>query len=382
MICKFREDEYCLKILVTGSNGFIGKNLIAGLKNNGYNAIFEFDTNTEQQKLSEYCKSCDFVFHLAGVTRPKNQEDFMNGNFGFTSLLLDTLKKHNNKCPVMMSSSRQATLDNLYGKSKKAGEELLFNYSKETGAEVFIYRFTNIFGKWSKPNFSSVVATFCNNIANNLPIQINDPNTIMNLNYIDDVIEELINALKCNVTKDEEGFCFVNNVYTVKLGELADLIYSFKDTRETLGIPNLSNEFEKKLYSTYLSFLPTDKFSYSLKSNKSESGNLTEILKTTTSGQLSVNVIKPNKTRGNHWHNTKNEKFVVVSGQGLIRLRKVGTKEIFDYPIDDEKIEVVDIPPGYTHNISNLSTKDDLVTIIWANEPYNKDKPDTFFEKV
>lgn len=371
-----------MKILVTGANGFIGKNLIAGLKNNGYNEIFEFDLTTDPNKLSEYCAVCDFVFHLAGVMRPQNQKDFMSKNCDFTSSLLEALKKNNNKCPIMMSSSRQAVLENLYGKSKKAGENLLFAYGKETGAEVFIYRFTNIFGKWSKPNYSSVVATFCNNIANNLPIQIHDPETIMNLNYIDDVVNELIKALNGNVTKDKDGFCVVDNVYTIKLGELANLIYSFKENRTTLNVPNLDNKFEKNLYSTYLSFLPVDDFAYPLKTNQSKNSKFTEIFKTTKSGQVSVNTINPGATKGNHWHNTKIEKFIAVSGKGVVKLRKVGTKEVFEYFISGDNIEILDIPPGFTHNISNLSDKDDLVIIVWANEPYNKDKPDTFFKEV
>jgi UDP-2-acetamido-2,6-beta-L-arabino-hexul-4-ose reductase len=369
-----------MKILVTGSKGFIGKNLIAELKNQKYNDILEFDRGTDASLLDIYTKECDFVYHLAGVNRPKNHEEFMEGNFGFTSVLLDLLKKHKNKAPVMISSSIQAALDNPYGKSKKAGEDLLFYYGKETGARVLVYRFSNVFGKWCKPNYNSAVATFCNNIAHDLPIQVNDRSVVMNLVYIDDVVEELINALNGNENRNDV-FCEVPVKHTVTLGEIVDLIYSFKESRKTLNVPNMANEFEKKLYSTYLSYLPTDQFSYQLKMNVDNRGSFTEIIRTLDRGQFSVNIAKPGIAKGNHWHHTKNEKFLVVSGKGLIRFRKVDTEEIIDYYVCGDKMEVVDIPTGYTHNIINVGDTD-LVTFMWANEAFNSDKPDTYFLEV
>ena len=369
-----------MKILVTGSNGFIAKNLIAELKNQKYTDILEYNRNTEPSLLDSYCEECDFVFHLAGVNRPQNQEEFMEGNFGFTSTLLDTLKKYENKAPVMISSSIQAELDNPYGKSKKSGEDLLFSYGKETGAKVVIYRFPNVFGKWCKPNYNSAVATFCHNIAHDLPIQVNDPSVVMNLVYIDDVVEELIRAIDGKENKNGD-FCEIPVVHTITLGEIVELIKSFKESRKTLNVPNMSNSFERKLYSTYLSYLPTDQFSYLLKMNVDNRGSFTEIIRTEDRGQFSVNIAKPGITKGNHWHHTKNEKFLVVSGKGLIRFRKIDTEEIIDYYVSGDKMEVVDIPTGYTHNIINVGDTD-LVTFMWANEAFNPEKPDTYFLEV
>ncbi|HOJ10488.1 MAG TPA: capsular polysaccharide biosynthesis protein CapF [Clostridiales bacterium] len=369
-----------MKILVTGAKGFIGRNLVAELKNRKHTNIFEYDIDTDLSLLDAYCREASFVFHLAGVNRPKDQSEFMKGNFGFTSVLLDTMKKHNNTCPVMISSSIQAALDNPYGKSKKAGEELMFAYGKETGARILVYRFPNVFGKWCRPNYNSAIATFCNNIAHDLPIKVNDRNVVMKLVYIDDVVQELINAL--NGTENRIGdFCEVPVVHTITLGEIVDLICSFKNSREERSIPDMSDEFTKKLYSTYLSYLPTKQFSYPLKMNVDNRGSFTEFIKTPDRGQVSVNISKPGIIKGNHWHHTKNEKFLVVSGKGVIRFRKVDTDEIIEYYVSGDKLEVVDIPTGYTHNIENLGDTD-MVTIMWANECFNPDKPDTIFLEV
>lgn len=369
-----------MKILVTGAKGFIGKNLIAELRNRKYTEIFEYDRDTDSSLLDEYCKEADFVFHLAGVNRPKEQSEFMEGNFGFTSDLLDSLKKNNNTCPVMISSSIQAELDNPYGESKKAGEDLLFSYSEETGSKVLVYRFPNIFGKWCRPNYNSAVATFCHNIAHDMPIQVNDPSVVMNLVYIDDVVNELINALESKENKAGE-FCEVPVVHTITLGEIVDLIYSFKNSREDKSVPNMSDAFAKKLYSTYLSYLPEDKFSYDLKMNVDQRGSFTEFIRTPERGQVSVNISKPGITKGNHWHHTKNEKFLVVSGKGVIRFRKIDSDEVVEYFVSGDKMEVVDIPTGYTHNIENLGDSD-MVTIMWANEPFDPEKPDTYYLEV
>lgn len=369
-----------MKILVTGAKGFIGKNLIAELKNRKYEEIFEYDKDTALTLLDEYCKKADFVFHLAGVNRPKEQEEFMEVNYGFTSTLLNTLKKHKNTCPVMISSSIQAELDNPYGKSKKAGEDLLFNYSKETGAKVLIYRFPNVFGKWCEPNYNSAVATFCHNIARDLPITVHDPNVVMKLVYIDDVVNELINALGGKENRIGD-FCEVPIVHTITLGEIVELIYSFKSNREKRTIPDMSDEFTKKLYSTYLSYLPVDKFSYKLKMNVDNRGSFTEFIRTPDRGQVSVNISKPGIIKGNHWHQTKVEKFLVVSGKGVIRLRKIDSDKVIEYHVSGDKMEVVDIPPGYTHIIENLGDKD-MVTIMWANEPFDPGKPDTYYLEV
>ncbi len=381
-----------MKILVTGAKGFVGKNLIATLNNieKGKDksfgidteiCMYEYDIDTDPSLLDKYCKDCDFVFNLAGVNRPKDQSEFMSGNFGFASILLDTLKRYGNKCPVMLSSSTQAALDNPYGLSKKAGEELFFKYSLETGAKVFVYRFPNVFGKWCKPNYNSAVATFCHNIAHGLDITVNDRSVVMHLVYIDDVVNELVNALIGKATIGNDGFCHVPVVHTKTLGEIVDLIYSFSDTRSLKSIPDMSDEFTKKLYATYLSYLPEDKFNYPLKMNVDNRGSFTEIIRTFDRGQFSVNISKPGIVKGNHWHNTKNEKFVVVSGRGVIRFRKVGEEKVYEYHISGDNIEVVDIPTGYTHNIENLGDTD-MVTFMWASEPFNPDKPDTYFLEV
>ncbi|HWQ88801.1 MAG TPA: NAD-dependent epimerase/dehydratase family protein [Desulfitobacteriaceae bacterium] len=369
-----------MKILVTGAKGFIGKNLITELKNQQYTDIFEYDLDAELGLLDTYTKECDFVFHLAGVNRPDNQDEFMQGNFGFTSTLLESLKRHNNHATLMISSSIQAELNNPYGLSKKAGEDLLFNYSCETNAKVLVYRFPNVFGKWCRPNYNSAVATFCYNIAHNIPIIINNSNVVMNLVYIDDVVNELIYALHGKEHKDG-AFCVAPVVYTKKLGEIAEMIKSFKEGRTTLSLPDMSNPFEKKLYSTYLSYLPTDQFSYPLKMNMDNRGSFTEFIKTLDRGQVSVNISKPGIIKGNHWHHSKCEKFLVVAGKGIIRFRKNDTENILEYFVSGAKLEVVDIPPGYTHNIENLGDTD-MVTIMWANEPFNPDKPDTIFLEV
>ncbi|PKM70149.1 MAG: capsular biosynthesis protein [Firmicutes bacterium HGW-Firmicutes-19] len=369
-----------MKILVTGAQGFIGKNLIAELKNRKYSEIYEFDKDTDFSLLNEYCAQAEFVFHLAGVNRPENPSEFMEGNFGFTSELLTLLKKHNNTCPIMISSSIQAELENPYGLSKRAGEDLLVKYSEETNSKVLIYRFPNVFGKWSRPNYNSAIATFCHKISRDEEIAVNDPNVIMKLVYIDDVVKELCNALlgKENVVG---RFCEVQTVHTVTLGKIVELLYSFKLSRDNREVPYLSDAFTKKLYSTYLSFLPKDKFSYPLKMNVDQRGSFTEFIKTPDRGQVSVNISKPGITKGNHWHHTKNEKFLVVSGIGVIRFRTLDTNEIVEYNVSGDKLEVVDIPPGYTHNIENLGDAD-LITIMWANEAFDPNNPDTFFLEV
>lgn len=369
-----------MKILVTGAKGFVGKNLIAELKNQGYKDIFEFDMETAKALLDTYVKECEFVFHLAGVNRPKDEKEFMEGNFGFTSELLDLLKKYNNKAPILITSSIQAERDNPYGISKKAGEDLLFNYSKETDAKVFVYRLSNLFGKWSRPNYNTVVATYCHNIARDLDIQINNPDAELNLCYIDDVLEEFIKALNGNPTK-QDNYCFVSVTHNIKLGKLAEAIRGFKESRINLSVPNMDDALIKKLYSTYLSFLPEDKFSYELKMNCDNRGSFTEFIRTPERGQVSVNVSKPGITKGNHWHHTKNEKFMVVSGEGIIRFRKIDSEEIIEYGVSGKKLEVVDIPTGYTHSIVNVG-EGDLVTIMWVNECFNPEKPDTFYLEV
>lgn len=382
-----------MNILVTGAKGFVGRNLISQLRNIQYGKaknyaisgqeikVFEYDIDSDPAELEVYCKDTDFVFNLAGVNRPKDPVEFMRGNFGFVSQLLDTLKKYDNRCPVMISSSIQAELDNPYGESKRAGENLLFNYSKETGAKVLIYRFPNLFGKWCRPNYNSAVATFCHNMAHDLPIQVNDPNVVMRLVYIDDVVDELIAALSGKEHK-EGDFCYVPSVHTISLGKIVELIESFKDMPDNLAVPKLDDPFTKKLYSTYLSYLPTEKFSYPLKMNVDNRGSFTEIIRTVDRGQFSVNISKPGITKGEHWHHTKDEKFVVVKGHGLIQLRKIGTDEIISFEVSGDRIEVVEMIPGYTHNIINLSETEDLVTFMWCNECFDQNRPDTYFEKV
>ena len=380
-----------MNILVTGANGFIGKNLIAALNNvkNGKDKTRSLgpDINilccahdTPPEKLEEFCGIADFVYNLAGVNRPKDPVDFMVGNVGFTTILLDTLKKHNNKCPVMLASSIQAERENLYGQSKKAGEDVLFAYARDTGAEVLVYRFPNVFGKWCKPNYNSAVATFCYNIAHNLPITVNDPSVVMNLVYVDDVVDELIRAAEGLQTRNG-NYCSVPVTYMIKLGEIAERIDSFKASRVNLSVPDMSDDFTKKLYATYLSYLPEDSFSYPLTMNIDLRGSFTEILRTTDRGQFSVNISHPGIVKGNHWHNTKNEKFLVVSGKGVIRFRKIGEEKVYEYYVSGDKFVVVDIPTGYTHNIENLGNSD-LVTFMWCCECFDPTKPDTFFEEV
>ena len=381
-----------MNILVTGANGFVGKNLCATLNVIKEGAdqsfaisselnLFEYDVDSDPALLDEYCAKADFVFNLAGVNRPKEQEEFMAGNFGFASTLLAMLKKHNNKCPVVLSSSTQAALENPYGQSKKAGEDLFFQYSKETGAKVLVYRFPNVFGKWCRPNYNSAVATFCYNIAHDLPIRINDGSVMMKLVYIDDVVTELIHALEGKPSACAGGFCAVPIEHTIKLGEIADLIVSFRASRESRSVPDMSDAFSQKLYATYLSYLPEDQFSYPLSMNADARGSFTEIIRTPERGQFSVNISKPGITKGNHWHHSKNEKFLVVSGRGVIRFRKVGEEKVLEYFVSGDKMEVVDIPTGYTHNIENLGDTD-MVTFMWASECFNPEKPDTYFLEV
>ena len=383
-----------MKVLVTGAKGFVGRNLVSQLRNiqsgkvknyalsGNELVIFEYDVDSDPSELDDYCRQADFILNLAGVNRPLDQSEFMKGNFGFASVLLASLKRHGNTCPIMISSSTQAALDNPYGASKRAGEQLLLEYSRETGAKVLIYRFPNVFGKWCRPNYNSAVATFCHNITHGLDIQVNDRSVVMNLVYIDDVVNELIAALTGDENRVGE-YCAVPTVHTITLGEIVDLLYTFQSSRVNLTVPNVGNAFEKKLYSTYLSYLPTNQFSYPLKMNVDERGSFTEIIRTLDRGQVSVNISKPHITKGNHWHHTKNEKFVVVSGQGVIRFRKMDEPdaEVIEYLVSGSKIEVVDIPIGYTHNIENLGDTD-MMTFMWCNECFDPQNPDTFFETV
>ena len=398
-----------MNILITGAAGFVGKNLSAALQNvkDGKDRthpdleigeLYLYDIDSPAELLDEACKKVDFVFNLAGVNRPQNPEEFMQGNFGFASTLLDTLKKHGNKCPIMLSSSIQATLigryDSDYGRSKKAGEDLFFDYEKETGAKVLVYRFPNLFGKWCRPNYNSAVATFCNNIANDLPITVNDPAVELELLYIDDLVDEMFCALegkahKCTfdgiktVLCDDGKFYAAPVTHRVTLGEIVKLLESFRDVPKTLVMPEIPyNSFAKKLYSTYLSYLPKENASCELKMNVDARGSFTELLKTEKCGQFSVNISKPGITKGQHWHNTKWEFFIVVAGRGLIQQRKVGSDEVLNFEVSGEKIEAVHMLPGYTHNIINLSDTEDLVTVMWANECFDPNKPDTFFEVV
>lgn len=369
-----------MNILVTGANGFVGKNLIAELHNKGFNNIFKFTRETDRSLLDKYTKECEFVFHLAGVNRPTDENEFMEGNCGFTTELLDLLKKHGNKAPVLVTSSIQAEKDNPYGKSKKAGEDLVFAHSEETGAKALVYRLPNLFGKWSKPNYNTVVATYCHNIARDLDIQVNNPDGKLTLCYIDDLLEEFLRALEGYPTI-KDNFSIVPVTHTIILGELANVIKSFKDSRNNILIPNMEDALTKKLYSTYLSFLPEEKFSYDLKMNCDNRGSFTEFIRTPERGQVSVNISKPGITKGNHWHNTKNEKFLVVSGKGIIRFRKIDSEEIIEYRVSGDKMQVVDIPTGYTHSIVNVG-ENDLVTIMWVNECFDPEKPDTHFLEV
>ena len=398
-----------MNILVTGAAGFVGRNLVENLKNirDGKNLtrpnlhigeIFEYDITSTPEQLDEYCAKADFVFNLAGVNRPKDPEEFRKGNFGFASILLDTLKKHHNTCPVMLSSSIQATLvgryDGEYGRSKKAGEELFFQYAAETGAKVLVYRFPNLAGKWCRPNYNSAVATFCHNIANDLPITVNDPSTELELLFIDNLLDELFDALEgkehhCEfdgietVQTPDGRYCCAPITHKVTLGHIVDCLHSFRDQPQTLMMPAIPNgSFEKKLYSMYLSYLPKEKVAFNLKMNCDERGSFTELLKTADHGQFSVNISKPGITKGQHWHNSKWEFFIVVSGHGLIQERKIGTDEVIEFEVSGDHIQAVHMLPGYTHNIINLSDTENLVTLMWANEVFDETKPDTFFEPV
>ena len=399
-----------MKVLVTGAKGFVGRNLCAQLNNilTGkakcygdltIEAVYEYDIDSTLEQLDAYCADCDFVFNLAGVNRPQNQEEFMQGNFGFASTLLDTLKKHHNNCPVMISSSIQATLagrfgTSEYGKSKKAGEELMFQYGEETGSKVLVYRFPNLFGKWCRPNYNSAVATFCNNMANDLPITVNDPAVELELLYIDDLVEEMIAALKgeehrCEfdgvetVLTENGRYCAAPVTHKVTLGEIVDLLEQFKNQPATQVIPEIpAGSFAKKLWSTYLSYLPKEKVSFPLNMNVDPRGSFTELLRSKNCGQVSINISKPGITKGQHWHNTKWEFFIVVAGHGLIQERKVGTDEVIEFEVSGDKIEAVHMLPGYTHNIINLSDTEDLVTVMWANESFDPNRPDTYFDPV
>jgi UDP-2-acetamido-2,6-beta-L-arabino-hexul-4-ose reductase len=369
-----------MNILVTGAKGFVGRNLIAELKNQGYSDVYQFDLDTDKILLDEYARDCEFVCHLAGVNRSTDDNDFMAGNYGFTAELLTLLKKHHNRSPVLITSSIQAERNNPYGSSKRASEVLLFDYGRETGIKTMVYRLPNLFGKWSRPNYNTVVATFCHNIARGLDVQVNDPDTELNLCYIDDVLEEFIRAIQGRETKREQ-YCYVPVSYRIKLGDLAATIKSFKESRLNLSVPNMQDELTRKLYSTYISFLPEDRFSYDLKMNRDNRGSFTEFMRTAERGQVSVNISKPGIIKGNHWHHSKNEKFLVVSGTGIIRLRRIDSSEIIEYQVNSDKLQIVDIPSGYTHSITNIG-ETDLVTIMWASEIYNKEKADTYSLEV
>ncbi len=398
------------KVLITGAKGFVGKNLCAQLNNIkegkarcygdvAIEAVFEYDLDSTPEQLDQWCAEADFVFNLAGVNRPQNQEEFMQGNFGFASTLLDTLKKHKNTCPVMLSSSQQASLtgrfgNSEYGRSKKAGEDLFLEYGKETGAKVFVYRFPNLFGKWCRPNYNSAVATFCNAVANDLPYTVNDPSVELELLYIDDLMDEMIACLKgeehhCEfdglevLPKADGRYCYVPTTHKATLGEIVDLLNRFAEQPKTLTIPEIpANSFAKKLYSTYLSYLPKEKVAFPLKMNVDDRGNFTELVHTLNCGQVSINISKPGITKGQHWHNTKWEFFIVVSGHGLIQERKLGTDEIIEFEVSGDNIQCIHMLPGYTHNIINLSQTENLVTVMYCNEIFNPNKPDTYFEPV
>ena len=399
-----------MKILVTGAKGFAGKNLCVALRNiiDGkdrtrpalkIDAIYEYDIDNNLEQLDNYCENADFVFNLAGVNRPKEAREFMEGNFGFASTLLDTLKKHGNKCPVMLSSSQQASLtgrfgNSEYGRSKKAGEELFLKYQEETGAKVLIYRFPNLFGKWCRPNYNSAVATFCNNIANDLPIQVNDPAVELELLYIDNLVDEMLDALegrehRCEfdgldvIPTANGNYCYCPVTHKVTLGRIVELLHCFHEQPTTLVMPEIpTGSFEKKLYSTYLSYLPKEKVAFPLKMNIDDRGSFTELLRTEKCGQFSVNISRPGITKGQHWHHTKWEFFIVVSGHGLIQERKIGTDEVLEFEVSGEEIKAIHMLPGYTHNIINLSDTENLVTVMWANEQFDPNHPDTFGERV
>ena len=399
-----------MRILVTGAKGFVGRNLCAQLNNirdgkaRNYgdiviDEVYEYDIDSTAEELDRWCSAADFVFNLAGVNRPQDPKEFMEGNFGFASILLDTLKRHGNTCPVMLSSSIQATLagrfgTSEYGKSKKAGEELFFEYGRETGAKVLVYRFPNLFGKWCRPNYNSAVATFCNNIANDLPIQVNDPNVELELLYIDDLVDEMVCALqgrehRCGfegvetVLREDGRYCAAPVTHHVKLGEIVELLHTFAEQPSTLVMPEIpAGSFAKKLYSTYLSYLPASKTAFPLRMNTDARGSFTELLRTANCGQVSVNISRPGVTKGEHWHNTKWEFFIVVSGHGLIQERRIGSDEVREFEVSGERIEAVHMLPGYTHNIINLSETENLVTVMWANEAFDPQRPDTYYEKV
>ena len=399
-----------MKILVTGAKGFVGRNLCANLRNMQegkdrtrpelkIDEVYEYDIDTAPKMLDEWCQKADFVFNLAGVNRPKEASEFMEGNFGFASTLLNTLKKYGNKCPVMLSSSQQASLtgrfgNSEYGRSKKAGEDLFLAYQEETGARVLIFRFPNLFGKWCRPNYNSAVATFCNNIANDLPIQVNDSSVELELLYIDDLVTEMLDVLeskehRCEfdgleVLPQEDGrYCYCPVTHKVTLGRIVELLREFADQPKTLMVPEIPyNSFEKKLYSTYLSYLPKEKVAFPLKMNVDDRGSFTELVHTLNCGQVSINISKPGITKGQHWHNTKWEFFIVVSGHGLIQERKLGTDEVIEFEVSGDNIQCVHMLPGYTHNIINLSETENLVTVMYCNEIFNPNRPDTFFEKV
>ena len=399
-----------MNILVTGAKGFVGKNLCEALKNirDGkdktrpelkIDEVYEYDIDSVYEQLQDWCQKADFVFNLAGVNRPKDQSEFMTGNFGFASTLLDTLKRHNNRCTVMLSSSQQASLtgrfgNSEYGRSKKAGEDLFLKYQEETGAKVLVYRFPNLFGKWCRPNYNSAVATFCNNIANDLPIQVNDPSVELELLYIDDLVTEMLDALegkehRCEfdgldiVTKEQGRYCYCPVTHKITLGEIVDLIRSFAEQPKTLMIPEIPEDsFAKKLYSTYLSYLPKEKVAFPLKMNVDDRGSFTELIHTLNCGQVSINISKPGITKGQHWHNTKWEFFIVVAGHGLIQERKIGTDEVIEFEVSGDNIQCIHMLPGYTHNIINLSETENLVTVMYCNEIFNPNKPDTYYETV
>lgn len=369
-----------MKILITGSEGFVGKNLVAELKNRNYHELYLFDRDNTINELEEWTKDAEFIFHLAGVNRPETEEEFMEGNADLTAQLTKFLVKNKNAAPVMISSSIQAEKDSSYGLSKKAGEDYIFEYGKENNVPVYIYRFANLYGKWSRPNYNTVIATFCHNVAHGLPIQVNDPEVLITFQYIDDVVNELINCLEGEPTQDGQ-FNDVPEKDTRSLGEISELIQGFKASRQNLEVPNMADRFTKNLYSTYLSFLPETEFSYKLKMNVDDRGSFTEFLRSEDRGQVSINVSKPGITKGQHWHHSKNEKFLVVKGHGLIRFRKVGDEKIIEYPVNGDDLEVVDIPTGYTHSIVNTGKKD-MVTVMWVNEPFNPDQPDTYYLEV
>lgn len=381
-----------MKILVTGAKGFIGKNLVQTLKtirdkkckSNIISSdihIYEYDINNTIDDLMEYTRDCNFIVHLAGVNRPKNVNEFYKGNKGTIEQLCECLKKNNNKCPILVSSSIQVGRSNDYAKSKKESEEFILKFSKYNGNKVYIYRFANLFGKWCKPNYNSVIATWCYNIARDLDIQINDKNVELSLCYIDDVIEEILNAISGNPSRKVDEYYTVSPIYNVKLGDIRDYIYKFKQSRVDLYIPNQSNEFIKKLYATYLSYLPESDFAYPLKMNMDERGSFTEFIKTSNHGQVSINISKPGITKGQHWHHTKNEKFLIIRGEGIIQFRKINNNEIIEYKVSGDKLEVIDIPIGYTHNIINTGDCD-MITVMWANEIFDINKPDTYYEEV